>query len=101
LIEHEIEPYGKRETKPVTFNSLAMCVISRQTVADRQAALADSGETGTLIRESRTLVCVHPVETDVAVVVNYSHRYQPGHRDPEFASKADEVFVSVAFKTRN
>jgi hypothetical protein len=78
-----------------------MCAVSRQTVADRQAALADSGETGLLIRESRTLVCVHPVETDIAVVVNYSHRYLPGNRDPEFVSKADEVFASIAFKTRN
>jgi hypothetical protein len=101
LIEHEIEPYARKETTPVTFNSLAMCAVSRQTVADRQAALADSGETGLLIRESRTLVCVHPVETDIAVVVNYSHRYLPGNRDPEFVSKADEVFASIAFKTRN
>jgi len=101
LIEHEVEPYNRKATTPVTFNSLAMCAVARQTIADREAVLTDSGETGTLIRESRTLVCVHPVERDEAVVVNYSHRYQPGNRDPEFVSKAGEVFASIAFKTRN
>ena len=101
LIEHEIEPYTKRQTTPITFNSLALCALSRQTVADKQALLSDSAERGILIRESRTLVCVHPSESDMAVVLNYSHRYQPGNRDPEFIEKADEVFESIAFKTRN
>jgi len=101
LVEHEIEPFSKKEMTPVTFNNLAICVISRQTIADRQALLAESGKRGTLIRESRTLVCIHPGESDMAVVVNYSHRYLPGRRDPEFTSKADQVFQSIAFKTRN
>ena len=101
LIEHEIEPYAKKETTPVTFNSLALCAVSRQTISDKLALLAESGERGLLIRESRTLVCVHPSESDMAVVLNYSHRYQPGNRDPEFINKANMVFESIAFKTRN
>ena len=101
LIEHEIVPYKKKATIPVNFNSLAMCVVSRQVIADKQALLLDSAEKGTLIRETQTLVCVHPTERDRAVVLNYSHRYQPGNRDPEFISKARRVFESIAFKTRN
>jgi len=101
LIEHEIEPFAKKQTTPITFNSLALCAVSRQTVADRQALLAESGERGVMIRESRTLVCVHPSEKDMAVVLTYSHRYQPGNRDPGFIDKADRVFESIAFKTRN
>ena len=101
LIEHEIVPFKKKETIPLDFNRLAMCVVSRQVIADRQAVLLESGDTGTLIRETQTLVCVHPTETDRAVVLNYSHRYQPGNRDPEFNSKARQVFDSIAFKTRN
>ena len=101
LIEHEIVPYKHKETMTINFNSLAMCVVSRQVIADRQAVLLKSEETGTLIRETQTLVCVHPTERDRAVVVNYSHRYLPGNRDPEFISKASRVFESIAFKTRN
>jgi len=101
LIEHQIVPYKKNETMRINFNSLAMCVVSRQIIADKQASLLESGEQGTLIRETQTLVCVHPTETDRAVVLNYSHRYQPGNRDPEFISKASQVFESIAFKTRN
>ena len=101
LIEHEIAPFKKEETILLDFNRLAMCVVSRQVIADKQAVLLESGDTGTLIRETQTLVCVHPTETDRAVVVNYSHRYQPGNRDPEFDSKARQVFDSIAFKTRN
>jgi len=101
IIEHEITPFEKKKTIPVSFNSLAMCVVSRQMVADKQAPLLQSGETGPLIRETQTLVCVHPTERDRAVVLNYSHRYQPGKRDPEFISKARRVFESIAFKTRN
>ena len=101
LIKHEIVPYKKKATIPVNFNSLARCVVSRQVIADKQALLLESREKGTLIRETQTLVCVHPTETDRAVVLNYSHRYQPGSRDPEFISKARRVFESIAFKTRN
>ena len=101
LIEHEIAPFKQEETIFLDFNRLAMCVVSRQVIADKQAVLLESGDTGTLIRETQTLVCVHPTETDRAVVVNYSHRYQPGNRDPQFDSKARQVFDSIAFKTRN
>jgi len=101
IIEHEIVPYTKKESMPINFNSLAMCVVSRQVIADKQALLLESGEKGTLLRETQTLVCVHPTETDRAVVLNYSHRYQPGNRDPEFINKARRVFESIAFKTRN
>ena len=101
LIKHEIVPYKKKATIPVNFNSLARCVVSRQVIADKQALLLESREKGTLIRETQTLVCVHPTETDRAVVLNYSHRYQPANRDPEFTGKASRVFESIAFKTRN
>jgi len=101
LIEHEIEPYTKKQMTPITLNNRALCALSRQTVVDRQALLDESGKRGTLIRESRTLVCIHPSERDMAVVLNYSHRYQPGNRDPDFIDKADSVFESIAFKTRN
>jgi len=101
VIEHEIDPYTKKPAMPINFNSLTMCVVSRQVVADKQAIFLKSGKKGTMIRETQTLICVHPTERDVAVVLNYSHRYQPGNRDSEFIDKANQVFESVAFKTRN
>ena len=101
LIEHEIVPFEQKETIPLDFNRLAMCVVSRQVIADKQAVLLESEDIGPLIRETQTLVCVHPTETDRAVVLNYSHRYQPGNRDSGFNSKARQVFDSIAFKTRN
>ena len=101
LIEHEIVPFKRKETIPLDFNRLAMCVVSRQVIADKQAVLLESGDIGALIRETQTLVCVHPTESDRAVVLNYSHRYQPGNRDSEFIGKTNRVFESIAFKTRN
>jgi hypothetical protein len=101
IIEHEIVTYTKKETMPGNFNSLALCVVSSQIVTDMRALLLKSGEKGIMIRETQTLVCVHPTERDRAVVLNYSHRYQPGNRDPEFIDKARQVFESIAFKTRN
>jgi hypothetical protein len=101
IIEHEIVPFTKKKTMPINFNSLAMCAVSRQVIADMQALLLKSGEKGTMIRETQTLVCVHPTERDRAIVLNYSHRYQPGNRDPEFSNKARQVFESIAFKTKN
>ena len=101
IIEHEIDPYTKKDAMPININSLALCVVSRQVIADTQALLLKSGGKGTLIRETQTLVCIPPTERDRAVVLNYSHRYQPGNRDPEFIDKARQVFESIAFKTRN
>jgi len=39
IIEHEITPFEKKKTIPVGFNSLAMCVVSRQMVAEKQTPL--------------------------------------------------------------
>lgn len=74
------------------------CASSRHTVEDNQALLSRSGKRGFMIRDVETLMCVHPVESGVVIVLNYSHRHHPGKRDPKFTDKANRVFESIAFK---
>jgi hypothetical protein len=92
LLKHEVTEYKKKK---------ARCVLSRQVIEDRQALLSKSGERGPMIREILSLACVHPAEQDTVVDLVFSHRYQPGHRDPEFPDKAAAVFDSLAFTVRN
>jgi hypothetical protein len=92
LIEHEVTEFkGKK----------ARCVLSRQVIEDKQTLLSKSGERGPMIREILSLACVHPAEQSTVVDLVYSHRYQPGHRDPDFPDKAAAVFDSLAFTVRN
>jgi tetratricopeptide (TPR) repeat protein len=51
-----------------------------------------------MIVESYALVCPHPQAT-VAVVVAYSHRYNPGNADPESSKKAAKLFDTLEFET--
>jgi hypothetical protein len=92
LKEHTVTTYTEKETR---------CGLSHQVIEDKKALLAKSGERGPMIREILSLICVHPRQWDTAVNLTYSHRYQPGHRDPEFTDKANTIFHSLAFKERN
>ena len=92
LFEHRVAAYTEHETR---------CVRSHQVIEDNQALLSKSGERGPMTREILSLACVHPRMNTMVVGITYSHRYQPGHRDPAFTEKADTVFKSLAFKIRN
>ena len=93
LLKHDISPYTGQE---------ARCARSHQVVEDRQALLSEeTRERGLMIVEHLQLVCIHPRIINIAVVITYIHSYLPGRRDPEVDEKADRVFKSLAFKTRN
>ena len=92
LKEHTVTAYTEKETS---------CALSHQVIEDKEALLAKSGVRGPMIREILSLVCVHPREWNTAVTLVYSHRYQPGYRDPRFIDKANTVFQSLAFSERN
>lgn len=92
LKDHKVTAYKEKKTR---------CVLSHQVIDDKQALLSKSGERGLMTREIRSLACVLPSEQDTVVILSYSHRYHPGHRDPEFNNKANTVFNSLAFKIQN
>jgi hypothetical protein len=88
VVKLEAAIYPKRETR---------CARAQHTVEDKQALLARSGKRGLMIKDVQTLLCVHPVAKQLAIVLNYSHLHHPGRRDSEFINKADKVFESLAF----
>jgi hypothetical protein len=77
------------------------CARSSHVVEDKQALLEKSGKRGFMIRDVQSLVCVHPADEKVAVVIVYSHRHHRGKRDPEFENEASKVFESLAFRKKN
>jgi hypothetical protein len=91
VVKLEAATYTRQESR---------CARAQHIVEDKKALLANSGKRGFMIRDVETLLCVHPVSTQVAIVLNYSHLHRPGKRDPEFSNKADKVFKSLAFTTR-
>jgi hypothetical protein len=91
VVKLEADTYIKKETR---------CVRAQHTVEDKEALLAKSGKRGFMIKDVQTLLCVHPVGKQVAVVLNYSHRHHPGKRDAEFIDQANKVFESLAFTTQ-
>ena len=91
VVKLEADTYTKKE---------ARCARAQHTVEDKDALLAKSGKRGFMIKDVQTLLCVHPVGKQVAVVLNYSHLHHPGKRDSEFINKANKMFESLAFTTQ-
>lgn len=92
VVKLEAEIYPHRQ---------ARCARSLHIVEDKQALLSKSGKRGFMIRDVQALVCVHPANDGVAVVLIYSHRHHRGKRDPEFINKASKVFESLAFRKKD
>jgi hypothetical protein len=92
VVKLEAEIYPHRQ---------ARCAKSMHIVEDKKALLSKSGKRGLMIREVESLVCVHPADNGVAVVLIYSHRHHLSKRDPEFNDKASRVFESLAFTKKN
>lgn len=88
VVKLEADTYTKTETR---------CARAQYTVEDKEARLAKAGKRGLMIKDVQTLLCVHPVGKQLAIMLNYSHLHHPGRRDPAFIDKADKVFESLAF----
>jgi len=91
VVKLEAEIYPHRQ---------ARCARSLHIVEDKKALLSKSGKRGLMIRDVQSLVCIHPADDGVAIVLRYSHRHHPGKRDPGFTDKANRVFESLAFKEK-
>ena len=50
-----------------------------------------------MILENLELICVHPDDKRIVVLVGYSHRYDAGKADPKFSAKAMRLLRSVEF----
>ena len=91
VVKLEADTYTKNETR---------CARAQHTVEDKEALLAKSDQRGFMVRDVQTLLCVHPIAKQVAIVLDYSHSHHPGKRDSEFINKANKVFESLAFTTQ-
>ena len=87
LIKHEVSAEPSRPTK---------CAKSHFVAEDR-SAVRQTGLSGAMILEVRTLNCAHPKRPDVVVSLMFSHRYDPGQADPNFADKAAAILSSMEF----
>ncbi len=58
----------------------------------RPVKTADSAR---VLEESLTLLCAHPANTEITLVVSYMHWRYPEDRDPQFVEKAEAVLKSV------
>ncbi len=87
LIKHEVSAEPSKQTK---------CAKSHFVAEDR-SAVRQTGLSGAMILEVRTLNCAHPKRPDIVVSLVFSHRYDPGRADPKFADKAAAVLSSMEF----
>lgn len=92
VVKLEAENYPHRQ---------ARCARSLHIVEDKRALISKSGERGFMIRDVQSLMCIHPVDDAVAVVLRYSHLHRPDKSDPEFNDKANRIFESLAFRKKN
>jgi hypothetical protein len=81
-------------TTPLTIKGQAC--MKTDTVLEDHAAVKQTSRTGMMILESYALLCKHPNKS-IGIVIAYSHRYYPGHQDPNSANKAQELFDSLGF----
>jgi hypothetical protein len=82
------------ETTPLTLKGQSC--TETDTVLEDHGAVKHTSRTEMMILESYELLCKHP-NTSVGIVIAYSHRYYPGHKDPDSAKKARELFDSIGF----
>lgn len=84
---HEVaEDRSRRET----------CVRSHFVTEDH-AAVRKTSTPGPMILEALSLTCIHPKNADWAVMLTYSHRYDPSQNDPALGEKAAGVHATLEF----
>ncbi len=83
-----------QEAKRVTMKGQS-CVRT-DTVMEDHGAVKRSSRTDSMILEAHSLLCKHPNKS-TGILVAYSHRYYPEHKDPDAVKKAQKIFDSVEF----
>jgi len=71
-----------------------MCARTH-TVTEDHAPVRRSSRSGPMILEIYAITCAHPGNRAIGVMVGYSERYYPGHRDPRLEKSADTLLGSV------
>jgi hypothetical protein len=66
-------------------------------VSEDRAPARRSGSKAPMILETLLLTCAHPEDRALGIDVLYSHRYEPGRRDPDFDAKAIGLLKAVQF----
>lgn len=87
LQAHEVSPFANAE---------ARCAFSLQVIEDREALLP-SGERSPMVREVRTLTCLHPRDPRTAVQLTFAHRHRAGEGDAQASEEATRVLRTLVF----
>lgn len=66
-------------------------------IAEDHAAVKRIARPGVVMMESVLRYCVHPKNSNFAVMLGYSHRRYPEHADAGFAEKAERLLSSLEF----
>ena len=74
----------------------ATCVQSH-IVTEDHAAAKRTARPGVMILDAYSLICQHPGDKSVGIIMTYSQRYYSGQRDPELGAKAAVLFDSIGF----
>lgn len=74
----------------------AECAKSHMVTVDR-AAVKRSGMSGDMVLEALTLICAHPKDKSVGIMIGYSQRYYSGQRDATFDEKVTSILNSIEF----
>ncbi len=69
--------------------------VRMHTVSEDQSPTRFSGRTEPMILEGYTLLCAHPKDRRIGLVISYSQRYYRGNRDPQLEKSADTLLGSV------
>jgi hypothetical protein len=87
LLRYEVSADTSRKTE---------CALVHSTAEDT-APVRRSGERGPMILQTLELICAHPDDKGIVILVGYSHRYDAGKADPKFSEKAMRLLRSVEF----
>jgi hypothetical protein len=94
-----LDPRHKLTTHDVTSYSIDQAACARShAVAEDYEAIRKSERHDVMILESVTVTCAHPGNKSVGVVVSFSQRYYPGHRDIEFIEKSESALKNIKFR---
>lgn len=78
-------------------HKLAPCALSHRVVEDNEA-VKRTNKSGAMILDEYSLVCLHPIEENMSILVTYSRRHYPEDEDATFENVGRNIFDSLEFE---
>ena len=74
------------------------CFLIYEIMEDHSAYKYTTDRKDYMMLETFRRLCRHPTNKNIAISIEYSHRYYPGDNDPDFMSKAEMIFNNLEYK---